>query len=95
MDRRFSNAMSSLASACSLDARAKSFSLAVVCGLAGWLYSHFGTCIRARSISSVAECRSPLTVDLSVQWALPDCPKALMRKQRGLGSRLGRGSAKT
>jgi len=43
----------------------------------------------------LAECRSPLTADSSVQWAFPDCPKALTRKQRGPGPRLGTSSAKT
>jgi hypothetical protein len=39
-----------------------------------------------RNLSQAAECRSPLTADSSVQWALPDYRKALTRKQRGPGS---------
>jgi hypothetical protein len=40
-------------------------------------------------------CRSLLTADSSVLWALPDCPKVSTRKQRGPGLRLGISSAKT
>jgi uncharacterized protein GlcG (DUF336 family) len=49
---------------------------------------------RARSISSVAECRSPLTADSSALWALRDCPRVSTRKQPGLGSLPGRSSVK-
>jgi hypothetical protein len=52
---------------------------------------YFG--IRARSISSAAECRSPSTAASSGPWALPDCPKVSTRRQRGPGSRLGTSSA--